>query len=268
MALVPRFRQAGKFRHSQLLLVLCIFALILLALGIYFGPQTVVYWRLRQFLLIPPDYPPRGWSSVPGPLSDTTSSATGSVLSYYGYNFEAPWEEPKKVRDEGTLIRVRFETRQEITFYNPANFQDNPIRDYPELTFGQDANYFTEAFGPGAQQSKYQQYEDVISTKPSQLSPFRSHKEFARALILLEIKGLWFEHNTAVPDIFSIQTKGFRGFEIRGLSHDWQMVSLNLFDSADHWLTISVEGDARAGVRMTQSDINCIIQSFGRTPSR
>jgi hypothetical protein len=95
------------------------------------------------------------------------------------------------------------------------------------------------------------------------LSPFRSHTEFAGVWILLEIKGLWFEHNTAAQDTFSFEAKDYRGFAFSRLSHDSQNVTVNLCDAADHWFQIKIQGDDRLGVRVTQPELNRIIQSFG-----
>jgi hypothetical protein len=259
VALPAKRRQAKKPRHQHTgrVFILYTFALIILMAGIYFGPQTVTYWRLRLAVLRPSDTPPKGWSSVPKPLAQSAASASeGTVLSYYGHRFEVPWKDRDREWDEGRWIRVSFKTGQTIIFINPA-FQHNPI----SAQVARD-----EAFVPSIRGSKYQQYKAVISATPSQWSPFRSRKGFARVRLLLEIKGLLFEHNEVVPDIFSFETKSYRGFEISGLSHDWQDVMLNLFDLTDHWFQISILGDARSGVRITQSEINRLIQSFGPAP--
>jgi len=238
--------------------------LFILAAGIYFGPQTVAYWRLRPLVLSPSDSPPRGWSSVPRPLTDTSvSPSEGTVLSYYGYRFEVPWTGRDKESNEGRWVKVSFKKGQAIRFTNPAFFQDNPISGQ----VAHDPDYFRKAFKLGPRESKYEQYKAVISTTPSQWSPFASRREFARVRILLELKGLLFEHNVAAPDIFSFETKGYRGFEFSGLSHDWQEVDLSLFDPTDRCFHISILGDARSGVRLTQSEINRVIQSFRPAPS-
>jgi hypothetical protein len=159
------------------------------------------------------------------------SSAEGTVLSYYGYRFEVPWKDLDKESNDGRWVRVGFKTGQTLEFFNPAFFQDNPIS-------GPVSVNLKEAFGPVMRQSKYQQLEAMLSITPSQWSPFRSRKEFARVLGLLEIKGLWFEHNVAEPEVFSFETSDYQGIEISGLSHDWQDVRLNLFDATDHWFQI------------------------------
>jgi hypothetical protein len=206
-------------------------------------------------------YFPRGWNSVPRPLADTRISiAQVSTLSFYGYQFEVPWREIDKEWDEGRTVKIRFKTGETIRFNNPEDFQDSPIS---ENFVRDDDDKFMKAFGTEVRESKYDQLRAVVSATPTQLSPFRSHTEFARIWILLEIKGLWFEHDTVAPDIFSFETNDYRGFEFSGLSRGSQNVTVNLSDMADHWFQINIQGDDRLGIRINQPEINCIIQSFG-----
>jgi hypothetical protein len=248
-------------RRRGVIFVWCAVGLIILSSSVYFGPQMLTYCRLRSLVLRPSDIPPRGWDSAPERLADTkASTADGSTLEYYGYRFEVPWKGIDRDSNEGRAFEVRFKTGQVIRFLNPEFFQDDPINNHVAKD---DRDYFVRAFEAGVHESKYEQVKAIVSATPSQWSPFRSHEKFARVWILLNIKGLWFEHNTAPPDIFSIETSSYRGFEFSGLSRDWQNVTLNLFDGADRRFQINVLGDARSGVRITQPEINRMIQSFG-----
>jgi hypothetical protein len=212
------------------------------------------------------DAPPRGWSSVPRPLADTaTSIADGTILSYYGYTFEVPWKEIDKEQNEGSTVKVRFKSGQVIRFNNPRYFDSNPINSFSSQV---DQSSFRKAFGMGVRQSKYEQFKAVISVAPSQMSPLRCHTDFARIRTLLEIKGLWFEHTAAASDIFSFETKDYRGFETSGLPHGWQNVVLHLFDRRDqYWFTILIGGDDRSNVRLKQAEVNRVIGSFREAPS-
>lgn len=166
-------------------------------------------------------------------------------------------------------VEVHFRRGLTLTFYNPEFFDWEPINEYAgrmDPIMGHD--YFSVAFGKGLNQSKYEQFRAVVSATPSQFSPFHSHKEFARILTLLDIKGLWFEHNVAAPDILSFETRDYRGFESSGLSHDWQRVVLDFFDKSDrHSFTIRVEVDSHSSEKLTQPEINRVIQTFGVTSS-
>jgi hypothetical protein len=191
--------------------------------------------------------------------------AEGTTISHYGYSFEVPWRIIDKERNEGRAVELVFKTGQTIRFNNPEYSDRNPIDGVASHV---DQNDFRRGFEREIRESKYQQFKAVISATPSQLSPFCSHREFARTLVLLEIKGLWFEHSTAASDILSFETKDYRGFEFSDLPHGRQNVVVHLFDRGDrHWLTIAIAGDARSGVRITQLEINRIIQSFRITPS-
>jgi hypothetical protein len=243
-----------------------ILAAVVLALAVYFVPQTITYYKLRPMLFRLNDAPPRGWSSVPHPLADTAATiADGTTLSYDGYTFEVPWKEIDRERNEGSTIEVRFKTGQVIKFNNPDYFNSDPITSFSGQV---DQSSFRQAFGSGVHLSKYEQFEAVISVTPSNLSPLCSHTNFARIRTLLEIKGLWFEHSAAPSDILSFETKDYRGFENSGLPHGWQNVVLHLFDRRDqHWFTILIAGDDRAGVKLKQAEVNRVIGSFHEAPS-
>jgi len=118
-------------------------------------------------------------------------------------------------------------------------------------------------FGSGIHESKYQPFKDIVSLAPSDLSPLHSHREFARIHALLDIKGIWFEHSVAVPEIFLFETTQYRGFETTGLARGWQNAGLDFFDGAqDHRYFVGMEGDARSGVKLGQPGINRVIQTF------
>jgi hypothetical protein len=102
----------------------------------------------------------------------------------------------------------------------------------------------------------------VISATPSQLSPFQSHDQFGFTLALVNQKALWFEHNSVVPDIFSFVTAQCRGFEIRGVSLNWQRVDLAMFDATDRMFKIRIEGDDHVGVKLAESEIGRIIRTL------
>lgn len=234
---------------------------IIIATGIYFVPQTIAYWKIRRVLLRPSGAPPRGWSSTPKPLTDTAVSPDkGTVISYYGYSFEVPWTGRERYRDRGEWVEIGFKDGPTIKFVNPAIFQQNPVRDTPALM---DHSYFTEGSGGHVPRSKYESLGEILATAPSQLSPFLSHREYRRIRTMLEIKGLMFEHNRYIPDIFSFQTKDYRGFEFSGLSRGWQEVNLSIFDKTDRWFRIGIYGSAGSEAKLTQADANRVIYSFG-----
>jgi hypothetical protein len=209
-------------------------------------------------LLRSPDDPPRGWSSAPRPLEELSASvARTNVVSQYGYQFEVPWGDIKSERGDGL---VELQTGQRIRIIDPQTGDGEPIS--PQ-TIHSSPSEFVKLFGTSTHDSKYEQFAKIMSAVPSGWSPVQSRTEFKRYGVLLEIKGLWFEHNPVAPSIFSFQTKNYRGFEVSGLPGGWQNVTLHFFDPENHWIVINIEGDEPHGVKITQPEINRVIQSFG-----
>lgn len=230
------------------------FVLVLLAglLGGYFGPQISKAFRLRRRFMSA-STAPRGMDSVPRLLADTSiATGKGTTLAYFGYRFEVPWEETVGERNPGEWVETDFKDGQRIKFVGPAYFESQPK---------------TQVFPGRVVQSEYEQYKDVISMTPSQLSPFRSHREFERSLNLLNGKGALFEHNVVAPDIFSFETPAYRGFEISGLARGWNWVNLVLFDAADHRFELTFSMTRGSNVDLNQSEINRTIQTFAPLPS-
>jgi hypothetical protein len=234
--------------HSWIIALGCVLLLggILTA---YFGPQTLAYFKMLRAMRQP------WWSETPQPLADVrVSTAPGTTLSYFGYRFEAPWVGIEKEENEGRWSHVFFRTGQEILVTNP-DYSQGDVTDYGHTT-------------PGSQitGSKYEHLQTALSMTPSRLSPFRSHRNFARDQEYMEIKGLLLEHSGAV-DIFSVQTQMGKGFEISGLSYNRE-ASIILFDAADREFQIHISERHDSQSELEQADINRVIQSFAPTSSQ
>ena len=233
-------------------------ATILLAV-VWYGPQAVLYFKYRRILRNP--YMSRGLDSTPQPLTETgVSSAEGITLSYFGCHFEVPWKEVLLERNEGRWAEVRFKSGQAVRVVNPKGYsQENMISSYA----AGDPDMYKRALQQGFPASHYEQFKDVISATPAQLSPFQSRQQFAQTLVLIGQKGLWFEHNSVAPEIFSFEVPNFRGFETSGISHNSQDVGITMFDLADHMFALRIQGDHARGANLSQAEINRVIQSFG-----
>ncbi len=211
--------------------------LIVVPYAAYFGPQILTYRQIRRGAW------QEWWPETPRPLSDTSvSTAPSTTLSYYGYKFEAPWVGIKKEENDPRWSRVFFNTGQDISLWNP---------DYSQ------------------RDQSYQYLRTILSMTPSQLSPFRSHTNFARSWAYLESKGLLLEHNRATG-IFNIQNEAHKGFEISEISTKG-LAQIILFDTADRELILQVSGirdtpDTRR--KLSQAEVNRVIQSFTPDPSK
>jgi hypothetical protein len=239
--------------HWRWIVGLCILLLAAVTGWAYFGPQVLVYLRMRRIT------GPQALWEVPRPLSDTSvSPAPGTTLAYFGYKFEVPWTGVEKETNEGRWVKVLFESGEEVFFANPAYFQDDILL----LSRKWEPEAFREAFGAHPLSSKYEHLRAVLSMTPSRLSPLRTHRVFARDRVYLASKGLWFAH-TNEARIFAIRTEaGYKGFETDERPFDGSVV-ITLFDATDRKFSIRVSRASASGATLTQPDVNRIIETFG-----
>lgn len=232
-------------------IVLCPALLIALGCAFYFGPQVQVYLEMRRI-----GGPPGLWE-IPRPLAITgVSTSQVTPLSYFGYKFEVPWVGIEKEWGDGRWVRILFKSGQEVFFSNPDYSQHDVLL----LDSKFEPDVFRKAFESPPAGSKYEHMRAVLSMTPSKLSPFRSHRRFARERIWLGSKGLWLEHSTATH-IFEIQTPEYKGFETTSIPQNGS-AEIILFDASDRMFSIGI-----SGAKLAQSDMNTIIQSFGPPPS-
>jgi hypothetical protein len=251
--------------HIRRLRVLT-FSFVLLAVAVcggYFAPQVVMYFRIRSSLN------DAKWRlpilhSVPKPLSGTAAStAEGTTLSYFGYRFEVPWTGIEREINEGRWSRVTFQGGQLVECFNPQYFQQDPIHRPYEI----DPSMYDRAFEGTPKGSKYEQLRNVLSWTPAEFQPFCSHQAFARSFVLFTLKSEWFAHSVPGPQVHSVEAAQCRGFEMTTLRQKRQTVALRLFDAEDHWYQLNVSA-RETGVRITQPEINRIIQTFGPSPTK
>jgi hypothetical protein len=243
-------------KYLRWALVLCPPLLIALVGAVYFGPQIRVYNKMRRIT-----GPPPLWE-VPRPLADATvSAAPGTVLAYFGYEFEVPWVGIKKETNEGRWVKVTFQSGQVVSFFNPNYFQDDILL----LGAKWQPNVFRQAFGLHPSGSKYEHLKAALSISPSRLSPFRSHRVFAQYRVYLQTKSIWFEH-IGLVDIFAVQSTTYKGFETSAISRGGG-VEILLFDAADRRFGIDVSRASGSAAILTQPEMNRVIQSFGPATS-
>ena len=97
---------------------------------------------------------------------------------------------------------------------------------------------------------------------PSQLSIFRSRTGIMIDRTYLTIKGLWFEHQPDIANIFAVNTAVWRGFEITNGRYDATHIHLILFNAADQEIVMDISVGTSSIVRLRQADINGIIKTL------
>lgn len=208
--------------------------------GWYFGSQLEAYADVRGSA---------EWKwcyAVPGSLQNAPAFETGStVISGFGYRFEAPWTGITHESGDGTYLLVKFGSGPEISFLNPQVYPGHRL--IPGVPSG----------------SRYAHIEAVLATTPDDVCPISSHQRFENALSRIEEKMAFLGHEGPF-DVRTFQSTVYRGFEVRGVAGS---TILSIFDSADNVYRISLQPGARANPEITQAEVNRVIRTFAPIPS-
>jgi hypothetical protein len=189
----------------------------------------------------------------------SVSDSPGTTLSYFGYEFEVPWNTSFKQKGPGksSLVQFQFDSGQNVTFIVPANqgglltemVQDDSLkmRDLQLI------------FGDLMDRSAYDQYGALLNTTPRSIRAFGPRAEAVRGITLLTIKAIAFGPGLETG-AFTFELPGKRGFQI-GDPQKSRRVDLEVFDSAGHHIEILC-GTTNPNARFSQSELNRILASL------
>jgi len=170
----------GTKKIGWVLVLGTLFAILLFA-TVWYGPQFVLYSKIRRWLPYADSY--AHLSTTPQPLTESgTSTTKGTVLSHFGCSFEVPWQEAVLERNDGRWAEVQFKTGQTVRVFNPAEFY---VHDFISSYAAGGSSIWEMAQKAGFPKSKYEQFRAVLSATPAQLSPFQSRQQFARTMVLI-----------------------------------------------------------------------------------
>jgi hypothetical protein len=242
------------------LIALSVALLATLLFAVRYGSQFALYLRIRSAM--PATDSTGHLSATPRVLLKLDKDyAKGTSLSYFGCRFEVPWQDVELERNEGRWAEVQFKTGQTIRVLNSNQFYVDGFIDAQFV----DPNVWKMALIEGFPKSRYAQLTALLSATPTQLSPFQSRPKFARTLVLLKQKGIYFEHDPFKPEIFSFESPSLRGFEIIGISPgnnptNIEEATLSFFNSQDKLFVLRIRGSRSK--TLTQSEINRVIDTF------
>ncbi len=201
------------------------------------------------------------WVKVsPTPLVNySASDAPGTALSYFGYEFEVPWNAPYKTKahGKGGLVQIQFESGQNVTFIVPAN--QNGL--FTEIV--QDESLHMKdlqlVLGDLVNRSAYDQYETLLSTTPSSIRAFGPRAEAVRGMTLLIIKAIAVAPGLETG-VFSFELPGKRGFEV-GDPQKSKRVDLEVFGMGGHHVEI-ICATTKDALRLTQPELNRVLKTL------
>jgi hypothetical protein len=233
---------------------------ILYLLFYLFGPPLFIFYMTRREAKQNP-----ALNVVPKPLTDhSISDRPGSQVSYFGYEFTAPWNSKfQEAAPAGNgFVALKFDSGEAIIFKvfpdqgglitaaanNPCAHMESLQDIFPDLV----------------KRSAYDQDMAVYSTTPAGIHAFGSRAEATRGMTLLTLKAL------AVPmdyvtGAYSFESHGKRGFEI-GDPQKTNHIILDIFDVNGQDVEIILF--TKVADRLTQPEVNRILSSLHAVPPK
>jgi hypothetical protein len=175
----------------------------------------------------------------------SVSDAPGMKFSYFGYEFEVPWNASFKEKIVGkTLVQLKFQSRQNVQFIVPSG-QGGLLTEIVQDQSLKMGNLQVD-FGDLMNRSAYDQYGVFLNTTPQSIRAFGPRAEAVRRTTLLTIKAIAFGPGLKTG-AYWFELPGKRGFQI-GDPQKSRRVDLEVFDSAGHHIEFrcgSTDGSIR-----------------------
>ena len=247
------------------ILITVVATLAVVFVGLYWiAPVALSFYTAKKV--------PAVASVVPTELKDKSiSDAPGTKLSYFGYEFEVPWNDLDETQNkfypkdkpEKTMVDLRFRSGLRLRFKSlPAHVWRN---DSDCCTKGA-VRIVASVFGQEAVHSNYSFEKAVYGFAPSKmhywsLSP---HVHFSEQGVLV-IKSIM-PSKAADTGIFNVQNQSYRGFQQGNPQERQDGILLDLYSDEGGIEMIFSQKDYRDPARITQPELNRIIQSLRKAP--
>lgn len=214
---------------------------------------------------------------VPADLKDRSlSTAQGTELSYFGYQFAVPWTDLDETQtrlyptDKPEKTKVDLHFRSGLRILVSGMPPRSLINDLPK-DMNVTPQSIESAFGSETMASDYSFVKTVYEFTPDKMN----HWSFGwsgmnRDEILLIIKSI-IPAKSAETGIFTLQSPGYKGFQQGSAELKQERIILDLYSDEGSVEMIFFEKDYKDPAGVTQPEINRIVQSLRRAspnPSR
>jgi hypothetical protein len=238
----PMFRLPKPWCITALAAALCLF---FYAKPLFFFIHAK--WEVRN--------EPKLWN-LPEPLPlPPVSRADGEAFSYFGYEFESPWNGLRQQRKTESVVLLTSSTERSIMIFAPAkeggelyalkHFAAEEGRDVHGL-FGEDAR------------SNYALRYKELSVTPSDLRLLSSPREMTANSLFLEMKKI---DSQRWSRLYRFNTEWFRGLQEGDPLLD-KSVMIEAYDAADRKLMLIICAQDQAQQKLSQAEVNAILTSL------
>jgi hypothetical protein len=244
--------------------VLVWFGIVVVACGTsfwFFGVQTFFALEARYIGRKAPAV-----KQVPTELSDlSVSHATGKKLSYFGYEFEVPWDDIDESKSRiigGNKAIIAFRSGNVLSVWSGSP------REFVNLVLSSgkmDSDTFRQIYGDEALESDYALHRIMLETTPDKITPFISKRKAVSGAMLLLMKAISAPRG-ADSAIFAVRAADFHGFQYGRPQVPPIGFSVELF--GDNGSLDFIFGQKAGGPTViSQADINRILQTLHKAPN-
>jgi len=242
--------------------ILVVVAILAVGTGIYlwcFGEQTM--WVLGSRYI--------GWkvpmvNKTPTDIQDRSiANGIGKKVSYFGYEFEVPWDDLDERATKASANRavLTFRSGLRLMFYS------GPPKEFVKtvLSSQADPDALRQFYGKDVLDSDYAFLHRMLYTTPSQVTVWTQRRDAVGTSMMLTIKAI----ATPLADtgMFSISTPEFKGFQYGNAQSKPKRVLVDLF-ADDASLEFTFLGrEKQQLMNVSQADINRVVQTTRKVKS-
>ncbi|HVB08499.1 MAG TPA: hypothetical protein VNF00_06075 [Candidatus Acidoferrales bacterium] len=244
---------AEKRESARTTIILSLVTVAVAAYALLFGLQTLIYFEAHHWASATPTL-----NEIPRPLPSTVASTPEEKdLSFYGYQFAAPWKGITKQNPENDRSEIDFKSGAALVFFNPEGEKNivDSIRTGDPKTYAR----YQAVFGTNLFANDYALYLAVYSASPAAISPFMSRDEAVRISTLLQWKLAFGSDGT--KSIYTLQAGDNRGLQFGDPARD-HIVVVRLFDSHGQQVRLLFTSKSPQTGTFSQANINCVVDSI------
>jgi hypothetical protein len=249
----------SKFKRT--LLAVGIAVALLGVYGWFFGFQTALALAVRYESRKLPDI-----AKTPIELADLAiSTVPHKKVTYFGYEFEMPWDDVDESKDKttGQIHVAAFRSGNAFWFsaFPPKDFVNEVMKSSKLSPQG-----FRQIYGDAAFESDYGFNKIMLQMTPSEITPFVSVRQAATGQLLLGIKAMSIPK--ADSGIFSIQTPEFQGFQFESPQSRPFKIEDYLYSNEGGIDVMFFQKAGGSAPNISQAEINRVIQSIHKVPAQ
>ena len=249
-------RSVSKSRH--ILLVVASAGVLCLAYLWFFGAATMfalearyIGWKMPVVKRVPTELPDQSIAQVPG-----------RKLSYFGYEFEVPWEiDQAKSKQVGEMQLVAFRSGNTLSVSRtvPREFVNSFLS-----TEKADSTGLKALYGEDVLQSDFLLKQRILEVTPDEVGLFTPRKQAVGSAMLLIMKGIMMPRG-ADSGIYQIRKGDFQGFQFGDPRSRPKSLDLEIYNEDGGLGLIFTQRENSSEPPIIQAEINRVIQSLRKS---